>query len=178
MVNLSVDGGLPTTLDSLGHVQPLTRDAPLYVGGKIFTHTHACWSYSPLSSLNACFFPSGMPENAQSLSFNQWPPLNGSSFQGCIRNLYINNELQDFTHTQMKPGVVPGCAACQDLRCGNGVCEPDSGVGPMCHCQPGWGGPHCDQLLLVAATNPCQKNKSVLVPSCARLTLIMLYNHF
>ncbi|XP_077083125.1 slit homolog 1b isoform X2 [Siphateles boraxobius] len=135
MVNLSVDGGLPTTLDSLGHVQPLTRDAPLYVGG--------------------------MPENAQSLSFNQWPPLNGSSFQGCIRNLYINNELQDFTHTQMKPGVVPGCAGCQDLRCVNGVCEPDSGVGPVCHCQPGWGGPHCDQVLLAAATNPCQKNKCV-----------------
>ncbi|KAI2642989.1 hypothetical protein H4Q32_028902 [Labeo rohita] len=133
MVNLSVDGGLPTTLDSLGHVQPLTRDAPLYVGG--------------------------MPENAQSLSFNQWPSLNGSSFQGCIRNLYINNELQDFTHTQMKPGVVPGCRACQELRCVNGLCQPDSADGPVCHCQPGWGGKHCDQALMAAATNP-QENES------------------
>uniref|UniRef100_A0A8C1M324 Slit homolog 1b (Drosophila) n=1 Tax=Cyprinus carpio TaxID=7962 RepID=A0A8C1M324_CYPCA len=131
MVNLSVDGGLPMTLDSSGHVQTLTRDAPLYVGG--------------------------MPENAQSLSFNQWPPLNGSSFQGCIRNLYINNELQDFTHTQMKPGVVPGCRACQELRCVNGLCQPDAAAGPVCHCQPGWAGKHCD----AAATNPCQKNKCV-----------------
>ncbi|XP_043078178.1 slit homolog 1b [Puntigrus tetrazona] len=135
MVNLSVDGGLPTTLDSLGHVQPLARDAPLYVGG--------------------------MPENAQSLSLNQWPSLNGSSFQGCIRNLYINNELQDFTRTQMKAGVVPGCRACQELRCVNGLCQPDSAAGPVCRCQPGWGGPHCDQILLAAATNPCQKNKCV-----------------
>uniref|UniRef100_A0A8C2J0V9 Slit homolog 1b (Drosophila) n=1 Tax=Cyprinus carpio TaxID=7962 RepID=A0A8C2J0V9_CYPCA len=131
MVNLSVDGGLPTTLDSSGHVQTLPRDAPLYVGG--------------------------MPENAQSLSFNQWPPLNGSSFQGCIRNLYINNELQDFTHTQMKPGVVPGCRACQELRCVNGLCQPDAAAGPVCHCQPGWAGKHCD----AATTNPCQKNKCV-----------------
>uniref|UniRef100_A0A9J8AHW5 Slit homolog 1b (Drosophila) n=1 Tax=Cyprinus carpio carpio TaxID=630221 RepID=A0A9J8AHW5_CYPCA len=118
MVNLSVDGGLPTTLDR-------------------------------------------MPENTQSLSLNQWPSLNGSSFQGCIRNLYINNELQDFTRTQMKPGVVPGCQACQELRCVNGLCQPDSDTGPVCRCQPGWGGKHCDQALLAAATNPCQKNKCV-----------------
>lgn len=34
MVNLSVDGGEPTTLDSQGRGQPLTRETPLYVGGK------------------------------------------------------------------------------------------------------------------------------------------------
>uniref|UniRef100_A0A673GTR6 Slit homolog 1 protein-like n=1 Tax=Sinocyclocheilus rhinocerous TaxID=307959 RepID=A0A673GTR6_9TELE len=120
MVNLSVDGGLPTTLDSLGHIQPLARDAPLY-----------------------------------------WPSVNGSSFQGCIRNLYINNELQDFRRTQMKPGVVPGCRACQELRCVNGLCQPDPAAGPVCRCQPGWAGKHCDQALLAAATNPCQKNNCV-----------------
>uniref|UniRef100_A0A673GUK5 Slit homolog 1 protein-like n=1 Tax=Sinocyclocheilus rhinocerous TaxID=307959 RepID=A0A673GUK5_9TELE len=113
MVNLSVDGGLPTTLDSLGHIQPL------------------------------------------------WPSVNGSSFQGCIRNLYINNELQDFRRTQMKPGVVPGCRACQELRCVNGLCQPDPAAGPVCRCQPGWAGKHCDQALLAAATNPCQKNNCV-----------------
>lgn len=55
MVNLSVDGGLPTTLDSLGHVHPLTRDSPLYVGGKMFTYNHVWWSYSSPLSLNVCF---------------------------------------------------------------------------------------------------------------------------
>lgn len=34
MVNLSVDGGEPTTLDSQGRSKPVTGEAPLYVGGK------------------------------------------------------------------------------------------------------------------------------------------------
>lgn len=34
MVNLSVDGGEPTTLDSQGRSQPVTGETPLYVGGK------------------------------------------------------------------------------------------------------------------------------------------------
>lgn len=34
MVNLSVDGGEPTTLDSQGRSQLVTGEAPLYVGGK------------------------------------------------------------------------------------------------------------------------------------------------
>lgn len=41
MVNLSVDGGEPTTLDSQGRSQPGTRDAPLYVGGKISVSGHS-----------------------------------------------------------------------------------------------------------------------------------------
>ena len=34
MVNLSVDGGEPTSLDSQGHSQPAIGEAPLYVGGR------------------------------------------------------------------------------------------------------------------------------------------------
>uniref|UniRef100_A0A8K9XKJ6 Slit homolog 1b (Drosophila) n=1 Tax=Oncorhynchus mykiss TaxID=8022 RepID=A0A8K9XKJ6_ONCMY len=82
MVNLSVDGGAPTTLDSLGGVPPLSGEAPLYVGGK--THTTS-------------------------------------------------------------PGVVPGCQPCRKLFCLHGVCQPDGAQGPLCHCQPDWGGLHCDQ---------------------------------
>lgn len=51
--------------------------------------------------------------------------INTSSFHGCIRNLYINHELQDFTRGHMKPGVVPGCQACHKLYCVHGVCQPD-----------------------------------------------------
>ncbi|KAG7275173.1 hypothetical protein CRUP_023761 [Coryphaenoides rupestris] len=124
MVNLTVDGGEPTTLNSLGS-GPRTREGPLYVGG--------------------------MPdEGAPRPSAPSRPPqlLNGSSFQGCIRNLYINQELQDFTQGRMRPGV-----------------------GPECHCRPGWAGQHCDQPIAggvgVAAvtssteTGPCQDNKCV-----------------
>lgn len=51
--------------------------------------------------------------------------LNMSSFHGCIRNLYINHELQDFTRSHMKPGVVPGCQACRKLYCLHGICQPN-----------------------------------------------------
>uniref|UniRef100_A0A8C7KV70 Slit homolog 1 protein n=1 Tax=Oncorhynchus kisutch TaxID=8019 RepID=A0A8C7KV70_ONCKI len=131
MVNLSIDGGLPTTMDSLRGVRPLNGEAPLYVGG--------------------------MPVDVHSAAFRLWQIQNGSSFHGCIQNLYINNELQDFTKTQMKPGVVPGCEPCRKIYCLHGICQPDGAQGPVCHCQPGWNGPHCDQ----PATNPCQGSKCV-----------------
>uniref|UniRef100_A0A8C9S1Q5 Slit homolog 1a (Drosophila) n=1 Tax=Scleropages formosus TaxID=113540 RepID=A0A8C9S1Q5_SCLFO len=131
MVNLSIDGGLPTTMDSFGKVQPLNGDAPLYVGG--------------------------MPVDVHSAGFRFWQIHNGSSFHGCIQNLYINNELQDFTKTQMKPGVVPGCELCRKLYCLHGICQPNSGTGPICHCHPGWSGPHCD----LPTNNPCQGSKCV-----------------
>lgn len=34
MVNLSIDGGVPTTMGSVGTERPLNGDAPLYVGGR------------------------------------------------------------------------------------------------------------------------------------------------
>ncbi|XP_051778405.1 slit homolog 1a isoform X1 [Erpetoichthys calabaricus] len=131
MVNLSIDGGTPMTMDSFGKIYPLNGEAPLYVGG--------------------------MPLDVNSAAFRLWQIHNGSSFHGCIRNLYINNELQDFTKTQMKPGVVPGCEPCRKIYCLHGICQPDSVTGPVCHCKPGWSGIHCDQ----AANNPCQGNKCV-----------------
>uniref|UniRef100_A0A669D5W5 Slit homolog 1 protein n=1 Tax=Oreochromis niloticus TaxID=8128 RepID=A0A669D5W5_ORENI len=114
MVNLSIDGGLPTTMDS-------------------------------------------MPVDVHSGTFRLWQIQNSSSFHGCIQNLYINNELQDFTKTQMKPGVVPGCEPCKKIYCVHGICQPDGVQGPVCHCQPGWSGAHCDQ----PASNPCQGSKCV-----------------
>lgn len=131
MVNLSIDGGRPTTMDSFGKVQPLTGEAPLYVGG--------------------------MPVDVHPTVPRIWQIQNGSSFHGCIQNLYINNELQDFTKTQMKPGVVPGCEPCRKIYCLHGICQPNAASGPVCHCQHGWSGQHCDQ----PATNPCLGSKCV-----------------
>ncbi|KAF3688050.1 Slit -like protein 1 protein [Channa argus] len=147
MVNLSVDGGEPTTLDSQGWSQPGARDAPLYVGG--------------------------MPEEVMPASLGlSSQPFNMSSFHGCIRNLYINHELQDFTRSHMKPGVVPGCQACRRFYCLHGICQPSAAQGPRCHCQSGWTGEHCDQPItrglsgvdaVTTATdvNPCEGSKCV-----------------
>lgn len=49
---------------------------------------------------------------------------NASGFHGCIRKLYINQELQDFTRSSMRPGVEPGCPACSQLHCAHGECGP------------------------------------------------------
>uniref|UniRef100_I3IUH1 Slit homolog 1b (Drosophila) n=1 Tax=Oreochromis niloticus TaxID=8128 RepID=I3IUH1_ORENI len=120
MVNLSVDGGEPTTLDSQGESRSATGEARLYVGG--------------------------MPEEVMPASLGlSSQTLNTSSFHGCIRNLYINHELQDFTRSHMKLGVVPGCKACRKLYCLHGICQPNGPQGPQCHCQQGWTGQHCDQ---------------------------------
>ncbi|KAJ0051028.1 hypothetical protein NL108_012277 [Boleophthalmus pectinirostris] len=147
MVNLSVDGGEPQSLDSLGRSQSTATETPLYVGG--------------------------MPEEVlpPSLSLSS-TPLNISSFHGCIRNLYINHELQDFTQTHMKPGVVPGCEACAKVPCVNGLCQPNAALGPQCVCHLGWSGELCDQPISASLTgsdvvtkatepNPCENSKCV-----------------
>uniref|UniRef100_A0A3Q2NS31 Slit homolog 1b (Drosophila) n=1 Tax=Fundulus heteroclitus TaxID=8078 RepID=A0A3Q2NS31_FUNHE len=135
MVNLSVDGGEPTTLDSQGRGQLVTGETPLYVGG----------------------MPEEIIPTSRGLSSQT---LNTSSFHGCIRKLYINHELQDFTRSQMKPGVVPGCQPCRRLYCLHGICQPNSAqvatytkVGECmvldtqtyrCECEKGYRGALCN----------------------------------
>ncbi|KAG7260195.1 hypothetical protein CRUP_031437 [Coryphaenoides rupestris] len=131
MVNLSIDGGLPTTMDSFRAARPLNGEAPLYVGG--------------------------MPVDVHSAAFRPGRIQNGSSFHGCIQNLYINNELQDFTNTQMKPGVVPGCEPCRKIYCLHGICQPDAAQGPSyrCECAEGYRGTLCNQQ--GELFNPCHR---------------------
>ncbi|KAK1886129.1 Slit like 1 protein [Dissostichus eleginoides] len=148
MLNLSVDGGEPTTLDSQeGRIPRGAGDAPLYVGG----------------------MPEAVLDSSHRLSSQT---LNTSSFHGCIKNLYINHELQDFTRSRMNPGVEPGCQPCRKLLCLHGVCQPHAEQGPQCHCQPGWTGPLCDQpitadltaaetVTMATGVNPCEGSKCV-----------------
>ncbi|XP_049576546.1 slit homolog 1b isoform X3 [Syngnathus scovelli] len=120
-LNLSVDGGQAATLD--GRRQAAGTDAPLYVGG----------------------LPEEAVAAASLLSLSSHA-INTSGFHGCIRNLYINHELQDFTRGHMQAGVLPGCRACREFLCVHGSCQPGGGAqGVQCVCQSGWAGPHCDQ---------------------------------
>lgn len=122
-----------------------------------WTEGGECQAWFELDSAQLCsFLPTqGMPVDVNSAAFRLWQILNGTSFHGCIRNLYINNELQDFTKTRMKPGVVPGCEPCRKLYCLHGICQPNATPGPVCHCEAGWGGLHCDQ----PADGPCHGHK-------------------
>lgn len=129
MLNLSVDGGEPTTLDSLGRSQLMKGEAPLYVGGKSRGTSGGKQTTFKVFGVDRICVTAGMPEEVMPASLGgglSSQTINVSSFHGCIRNLYINHELQDFTRSHMKPGVVPGCQACRRLYCLHGVCQSNA----------------------------------------------------
>ncbi|XP_061840387.2 slit homolog 2 protein isoform X2 [Nerophis lumbriciformis] len=149
-LSLSIDGGAPKSINSLSKESTLNIDSPLYLGG--------------------------MPERAptsggvSALQHSAGGP-NGSSFHGCLRNLYINGKLQDLAAglgagpgaglggAQQRPGrgVEPGCQPCQRGACIQGDCHPTGHRGFTCTCHPGWAGTVCDQQV----NNPCDGNKCI-----------------
>uniref|UniRef100_A0A8C0F828 Slit homolog 2 protein n=1 Tax=Bubo bubo TaxID=30461 RepID=A0A8C0F828_BUBBB len=133
ILSLSIDGGSPKIITNLSKQSTLNFDSPLYVGGKrIF-----------LLLTNA--------------SLRQSPGQNGTSFHGCIRNLYINSELQDFRNVPLQVGILPGCEPCHKKVCVHGTCHATSQSGFSCECEGGWTGPLCDQQ----TNDPCLGNKCV-----------------
>uniref|UniRef100_A0A8D3DKB4 Slit homolog 2 (Drosophila) n=1 Tax=Scophthalmus maximus TaxID=52904 RepID=A0A8D3DKB4_SCOMX len=83
---------------------------------------------------------------------------NGTSFHGCLRNLYINGKLQDLGAGQwLGQGVEPGCQPCQRGACIQGECHATGHRGFTCTCNPGWTGAVCDQQV----NNPCDGNKCI-----------------
>uniref|UniRef100_A0A8D3CIB7 Slit homolog 2 (Drosophila) n=1 Tax=Scophthalmus maximus TaxID=52904 RepID=A0A8D3CIB7_SCOMX len=80
---------------------------------------------------------------------------NGTSFHGCLRNLYINGKLQDLGW--LGQGVEPGCQPCQRGACIQGECHATGHRGFTCTCNPGWTGAVCDQQV----NNPCDGNKCI-----------------
>lgn len=131
-LSLSVDGGSPKIITNLSKQSALNFDSPLYVGG--------------------------MPgKNNVAAALRQAPGQNGTSFHGCIRNLYINSELQDFRKVPMHTGILPGCEPCHKKVCAHGTCQAGSQSGFTCECEEGWTGPLCDQR----TNDPCLGNKCV-----------------
>uniref|UniRef100_H3CDA3 Slit homolog 1b (Drosophila) n=1 Tax=Tetraodon nigroviridis TaxID=99883 RepID=H3CDA3_TETNG len=126
------------TLEGRGRSQAAAGEAPLYVGG--------------------------LPEEAVPAAPDA---VNVSGFHGCIRKLYINHELQDFTRSHMGAGVEPGCQACRQSYCAHGTCQPDAAQGPRCHCHPGWAGPRCDRpataegVTVATGVDPCADSRCV-----------------
>uniref|UniRef100_A0AAQ4S1S9 Slit homolog 2 (Drosophila) n=1 Tax=Gasterosteus aculeatus aculeatus TaxID=481459 RepID=A0AAQ4S1S9_GASAC len=126
-LSLSIDGGPPKSINSISKQSTLNIDSPLYLGG--------------------------MPERASSsggLSSLQHSSggRNGTSFHGCLRNLYVNGKLQD---------LGAGCQPCQRGACVQGDCHPTGHRGFTCTCHPGWTGTACD----LQVNNPCDGNKCV-----------------
>uniref|UniRef100_A0A7M4EB54 Slit guidance ligand 3 n=1 Tax=Crocodylus porosus TaxID=8502 RepID=A0A7M4EB54_CROPO len=77
-----------------------------------------------------------------------------NGFHGCIHDVRINNELQDFKDLpQQSLGVLPGCKSCN--ICKHGICRSLEKTSVICECHPGWTGPLCDQEI----GDPCLNNK-------------------
>uniref|UniRef100_A0A7N6BCP3 Slit homolog 2 (Drosophila) n=1 Tax=Anabas testudineus TaxID=64144 RepID=A0A7N6BCP3_ANATE len=126
-LSLSIDGGPPKSINSISKQSTLNIDSPLYLGAS--------------GGLSALQHSSG--------------GRNGTSFHGCLRNLYINGKLQDLG-AGLGPGA-PGCQPCQRGVCVQGDCHSTGHRGFTCTCHPGWTGTLCDQQV----NNPCDGNKCI-----------------
>ncbi|XP_077136106.1 slit homolog 2 protein isoform X5 [Ranitomeya variabilis] len=128
-LSLIVDGGNPKAITNLSKQSSLGFDSPLYVGG--------------------------MPIKNNVAVLRQSPGHNGTNFQGCIRNLHINNELQDFKMFSLQTGILPGCEPCHKKVCVHGTCVATSQSRFTCECEGSWTGPLCDQQ----SNDPCLGHK-------------------
>uniref|UniRef100_A0A8C0F0W9 Slit guidance ligand 3 n=1 Tax=Bubo bubo TaxID=30461 RepID=A0A8C0F0W9_BUBBB len=76
-----------------------------------------------------------------------------NGFHGCIHDVRINNELQDFKDLpQQSLGVLPGCKSCN--ICKHGICRSLEKTSVICECHPGWTGMYCDKKN--NSSNPCR----------------------
>ncbi|XP_041958708.1 slit homolog 2 protein isoform X2 [Alosa sapidissima] len=130
-LSLSIDGGSPKTISTLNRQTTQPNPSPLYLGG--------------------------LPGQVGVAALRQGHGRNGTSFHGCIRNLYINGELQDLTQFLLQSGVLPGCQPCSRPQCTHGTCHPTGQSSFSCECEPGWTGQLCDQQV----NNPCEGNKCI-----------------
>ncbi|XP_037530264.1 slit homolog 2 protein [Nematolebias whitei] len=149
-LTLFIDGGAPKSINSISKQSTLNIDSPLYLGGM---------PQRVSGGLSALQLSSG--------------GRNGTSFHGCLRNLYINGKLQNLgaglepkalgsgtlqsSRKWLGNGVEPGCQPCQRGVCVQGDCHPTGHRGFTCTCHPGWTGALCDQQI----SNPCDGNKCI-----------------
>ncbi|KAL1130294.1 hypothetical protein AAG570_013232, partial [Ranatra chinensis] len=145
---LRVDRGLARSIINEGSQDYLRLTSPLYVGG--------------------------VPQEAGQNAFTLWHLRNITSFNGCMREVWINHKLIDFTNAAHQQKVTPGCSLVLDEEqmveedgerqysedddeeedrdpCINNQCKHGSKCVPRnpseytCKCLPGWGGKYCEQ---------------------------------
>ncbi|XP_043925467.1 slit homolog 3 protein-like isoform X2 [Protopterus annectens] len=129
-LTLVVDKGIPKSLGKLQKQPILGLNTPLYIGG--------------------------VPSSRKLTGMRQRSERALTGFHGCIHDVRINNELQDFSVlSQPAFGIMPGCRSCS--VCQHGACHITDQSEIICECDPGWTGQLCD----VAVDDPCLDNKCV-----------------
>ncbi|XP_014246205.1 protein slit isoform X2 [Cimex lectularius] len=85
---LRVDRGLARSMVNEGSQEYLRLTSPLYIGG--------------------------VPSEAGQNAFTLWHLRNTTSFNGCMRELWVNHKLVDFTNAERQQKVTPGCSTMLD----------------------------------------------------------------
>ncbi|GAB6025016.1 hypothetical protein CHUAL_010127 [Chamberlinius hualienensis] len=125
---MKVDAGVSRSIINEGLKEFLELKTPMYVGG--------------------------VPGDGGALAIKLWHLKNTTSFNGCFKELYINDKMFDFVTAQKQHKVTPGCSnyetvttdPCLENMCKKGKCVPvESNMHYECQCKLGWGGPFCDQ---------------------------------
>ncbi|XP_069510402.1 slit homolog 3 protein [Ambystoma mexicanum] len=129
---LVVDKGTPKSLGKLQKQPSFGLSSPLYIGG----------------------VPTATSTSASTL--RQGSERLPIGFHGCIHDVRINDELQDFKNLPpLAIGVFPGCRSCN--ICKHGICRSIEKTSVVCECHPGWTGPLCDEEI----GDACLHNKCV-----------------
>uniref|UniRef100_A0A8B9HXP9 Slit homolog 1a (Drosophila) n=2 Tax=Astyanax mexicanus TaxID=7994 RepID=A0A8B9HXP9_ASTMX len=151
MVNLSIDGGLPTTMDSFGKLRPLNGEAPLYVGGRgppqIPTSTAGTLNYTTVNH------PPPLPSTPL-ITWSHHP-----------RNPSPNQHPQPHPQPHPEPTHLPTktpsdhfprlCLLRPNAKCVHGKCVPLDTQTYRCECQEGYRGALCNQQ--GELFNPCRR---------------------
>nr|AVK72278.1 slit [Xenoturbella bocki] len=101
----------------------------------------------------ASLFVGGLPDDINILAIRQWHLRNGTSFNGCIKEVLVNSEKVDFTDSVLMTGMAAGCTSnelpdpCQFNMCEHGQCRPLGGTSYACDCDDGWSGSMCEHEL-------------------------------
>ncbi|KAI5706247.1 hypothetical protein M8J75_006298 [Diaphorina citri] len=168
---LRVDHGNSRSITNEGSTEHLRLHSPMYVGGV------------PLD-------PVGME------AFTHWHLRNLTSFNGCMKELWINHKLVDFTNAARQQKITPGCGFLQDEEndeeeeeededevedpCSNHKCAQGSQCVARrpgeytCKCQPGYSGRYCEtaptctkvQTREYYQENGCKSRKPIKMARC------------
>lgn len=109
-------------------------------------------------NVRSSMFIAGVPSEVGHKSLKQWHLRNATSFNGCIKQVYINNKLSDFLQAaKVRHKVSPGCSLYQDQdeqpadpctehKCKHGgQCVPNKEYGTYeCRCTSTYDGQFCE----------------------------------
>lgn len=107
--------------------------------------------------VHSSMFVAGVSENTGEKALKLWHLRNATSFNGCLKEVYVNDKLVDFLQAaKTRHKVAPGCNMYQDEQpdilnpckahqCKEGQCTPAKGSrdGYKCVCRTGFEGQYC-----------------------------------